>query len=242
MKANFEDLGKYNPQWRVNIDEIHRGNDLVFTKEDAEAYLAANNAHIDRFRKTITNLVTIQHVLYFFEKLEHMEVDDITSVSKDWTMEMEAYLTTISVSYGRLFAESKGARVLKKKLIPKHLWDVHEEVIALRNERYAHHGDHITTAPELELFVYEHEVITQLHWRSNMPNGAPPSWKELFLWANDFLKDSFQKQMAYMSQTSGKEWVPFDPDITFKKAHEVEESGGRLPPLMDSISKLKDST
>jgi hypothetical protein len=184
----------------------------------------------------------MQHVLYFFERLEHMEVDDITAVTKDWMLEMEAYLTTISVSYGRLFAESKGARVLKKKLIPKQLWDVHEEIISLRNERYAHHGDHITTAPELELFVYEDEVLTQLHWRSKMPNGAPPSWKELFLWVDSFLKESFQKQMAHMSQTSGKNWVPFDPDFTFKQAHENEGAGGELPPLMDSIAKLKDST
>jgi len=212
---------------------------LAFTKEDAEAYLEANKAHVDRLRKTITNLVTMRNVLYFSEKLEHMKVDDITSITKDWTMEMEAFLTAISVSYGRLFAESKGARVLKKKLIPKHLWDAHEEVIALRNERYAHHGDHITTAPELELFVHEKEVLTQLHWRSSMPNGAPPSWKELFLWVDDFLRESFKKQMAYMSQTSGKEWMPFDPDITFKQAHEEARSG--LPPLMDSISKLRDS-
>ncbi|MEL6828234.1 MAG: hypothetical protein AAFN91_18455 [Pseudomonadota bacterium] len=215
---------------------------MAFTNVDAEAYLDANHAHIERLRKTITNLTTTHHVLYFFEKLEHMKVEDFTSVTEDWMMEMEAYLTTISVSYGRLFAESKGARVLKKKLIPKHLQEAHDEVIALRNERYAHHGDHITTAPELELLVNEKEVLTHLHWRSNMPNGAPLSWKDLFLWADNFLKASFQKQMAYMSQTSGKEWVPFEPDFTFRQAHVIESAERGLPSLMDSISKLKNST
>ena len=75
-----------------------------------------------------------------------------------------------------------------------------------------------------------------------MPNGAPPTWEDLFMWVDGFLKESFQKQMAHMSRTSGKEWVPFEPDIAFTQAHEVQGEGGGLPPLMDSISKLKDST
>ena len=119
---------------------------MEFTKKDAEAYLTANHAQIDRLRKTITNLTTMKHVLYFFRKLKHMKVDDITSVNEDWVMVKEAYFTTISVSYGRLFAQSKGARVLKKTLIPNHLCGAHDEVIALRNERYAHHGDHMLPA------------------------------------------------------------------------------------------------
>jgi hypothetical protein len=184
----------------------------------------------------------MRHVLYFSERLEQMKVDDTTSATIEWAIDMEAYLTTISVSYGQLFVESKGARVLKKKLIPKHLWGTHDEVIALRNERYAHHGDHITTEPALEFFVYESEVFTKLHWRSNIPNGTPPNWKDLFLWVNGFLKESFQKQMAYMSQASGKEWVLFEPDMTFKQAHAVDDEEGGLPPLMDSISKFNNST
>ena len=213
---------------------------MEFTKEDAEAYLTANHAHIDRLRKTITNLTTMKHVLYFLRKLEKMKVDDISTVTEDWMMETDAYLTTITVSYGRLFAESKGVRVLKKKLIPKHLLDAHDEVIALRNQRYAHHGHHVTTAPELEVVVSEKEVYPRLHWRSNMPNGAPPSWNDLFTWVDGFLKASFQKQMAHMSQTTGKKWVPFEPDIAFKQAHEAEGASDGLPYLFDSISKLQE--
>ena len=215
---------------------------MAFTREDAEAYLAANEAHIDRLRKTITNLTTVRQVLYFTERLEQMKVEDIASATKEWTMEAEAFLTTISIAYGRLFSESKGARVLKKKLVPKNFLAAHDEVIELRNERYAHHGDHKSTGPELECLVGEHEVHVRLHWRSNFPNGTPANWKELFLWWDVFLKDSFLKQLTYLSKTSGKNWPEFEPEMVFRAVHEGQGDDRGLPPLLEHLGRLSDST
>ena len=128
-------------------------------------------------------------------------------------MDAEAFTTTIVMSYGRLFSESKGAPVFKKKLIPEHLHSTHEEIIALRNERYAHHGNHETTAAAIELFVSETDVEMKLHWWTSIYDGTAPHWGALFDWLNQFLKTSFSKQMKYLSETSGKEWLHFDPDM-----------------------------
>ena len=147
-------------------------------------------------------------------------------------MEAEAFMTTVVMAYGRLFAESKGAPVFKKKLIPDHLIDTHDEIIKFRNERYAHHGGHVTTAAEIELFVAEHDVEMQLHWRASMYNGAPPHWRELFKWVDEFLKTSFKKQVAHLGATSGKEWVPFEPELEVQDIIIDETQKLDLPPLL----------
>ena len=206
---------------------------MTFTEEDAAAFVEANKSHVNRLRATITNLMTMKHALYFYQRLEGMKHEDQSTVSKDNIMEAEAFATTIVMSYGRLFAESNGVPVFKKKLIPKHLIDTHEEIISLRNERYAHHGNHDTTAAEVELFVAEDDVTIKLHWRASMYNGAPPHWRELFEWVDEFLKISFEKQMAHLTKTSGKIWLPFEPDMDVEGVIIDLTDKLDLPPLFD---------
>jgi len=186
---------------------------LPFTEKDAAAFVGANKPHVNRLRKTVANLVTVQHILYFYQRLQERSHDNQALISKDWVMDSEAFMTTIVMSYGRLFSESKGAPVFKKKIIPKHLHSVHDEIITLRNERYAHHGNHETTAAEIELFVFETKVEMKLHLRSSLYYGVVPHWGELFDWFSEFLKESFTKQLKYLSETSGKEWCHFDPKM-----------------------------
>lgn len=211
------------------------GNSLSFSEEDAAAFVEANKSHVIRLRKTITNLMTMRHVLYYYDRLNRLKHDGQSTASADRVMEAEAFMTTIVMSYGRLFAESTGVRVLIKKLIPEHLLDIHEEIISFRNERYAHHGNHATTAAELEMFVSEDDVEMQLHWRSSMYNGAPPHWRALFEWVDEYLKESFKKQMSHLSKTSGKEWIPFEPQLEIRSVKVDDVDGLDIPPLFESL-------
>jgi hypothetical protein len=205
---------------------------LQFTEKEAASFVEENKPQINRLRKTITNLMTIKHVLSFYEQLEEQKLDLGGELPEDSILMIEALTTSIVMSYGRLFSESKGAPVLKKKVIPEDFLDTHQEIIFFRNERYAHHGNHATTAPEIELFVSEHDVEMTLHWRSSMYNGAPPHWKELFVWVDTFLKVSFKKQMQHLSDTSGKEWLPFEPDLDFRNASLNETGDLKIGPLL----------
>ena len=180
---------------------------MAFTKEDAASFFEANKSHVNRLRKTIANLVTMQHVRYYFQKLQEIGSDASPAITKEQVMGAEALTTTIVISYGRLFAESDGARVFNRNQIPELLRLTHDEIVSLRNERYAHHGNHGTTASEIELFVAEKDVEIKLHWYSSLYDGAAPHWGELFSWVSDFLKISITKQLDYLSKTSGKDWL-----------------------------------
>ncbi|MGB3626840.1 MAG: hypothetical protein WA989_13480, partial [Henriciella sp.] len=79
---------------------------MAFTEEDAEAFVEENKSHVHRLRKTITNLMTMKHVLYFYGRLDRLKCDNEVAPLKDSVMESEAFTTAIVMSYGRLFAVS----------------------------------------------------------------------------------------------------------------------------------------
>ncbi|WDA11592.1 hypothetical protein [Paracoccus marcusii] len=183
---------------------------MSFTNEDAEAYINKNLSHINRLRRTVIALATTQDILIYSKRLREVSETDASIDAYRRVMDMEAFTTIIVISYGRLFTESKGAPVFKRKLIPEHLLPVHDKIISLRHERYAHHGDHETVAARLGLYVTEHEVKTTIHWNATVHDGVPPQWLELFQWLNNYIKGSFSKQLEYLN-TTGKRWENFDP-------------------------------
>lgn len=189
---------------------------MMFSNEDADAYVDKNRDHINRLRKIITNIATVNNIIAFAERLEALKELKHESLTVEIQIEAEAFFTALVMAYGRLFAESKGVQRFNKKLIPKELHSAHDEIIALRNERFAHHGEHESTAAELELFVSESEVSAKIHWRAVMYQGVPPLWQELFAWIERFLHQSFEKQLEFISQTSGKRWRRFDPVLSLE--------------------------
>lgn len=189
---------------------------MSLTEEDARAYVRNNINHLNRLRKTITTLATAQDILRYMSRLHEACERARISYEAETLMDIDAFTTAIVMSYGRLFNESKGAPVFKKKLIPTHLLMVHEEIISLRNERYAHHGDHKTLAAELKLFIKEDRVDVKIIWRASVKKEISPDWQELFEWTHSYIKNSFHKQIDYLDRTSGKKWKNFDPQLNLE--------------------------
>ncbi|MDT1064377.1 hypothetical protein RM190_21125 [Paracoccus sp. CPCC 101403] len=192
---------------------------MSFTEQNAKEYIDKNINHINRLRHTIINLASAQHILLYMKRLQEVSKEARLSADINRTMDIEAFVSVIVMSYGRFFTESKGASVFKKKLIPAHLIKAHNEIISLRNERYAHHGAHDTVAAEIELFVMENEVQFKIHWWASTYDGAAPHWQELFEWMHNYLKESFHKQVDFLSRTTGKHWPRFDPHLTLEQVY-----------------------
>lgn len=179
---------------------------MSFTEQDAKAYIDKNRKHIDRLKRTVTNLVTAQDLILYLRRLK--EVGEKAKLTSDFhdVKDIEAYLTVLVMSYGRLFTESKGAPVLRRKIIPAHLITAHDELISLRHERYAHHGNHTTVTTVLDLLVMENEVEAKIQWQAFVYNGPAPQWEELFEWIHKHIEDLVTKEFAFLS-TTGKQWV-----------------------------------
>ena len=196
---------------------------MSFTQQDADNILDANKREIDRLRLTTTNIMTIHHLKFYLDWLEENAIQgDPAKISLQEVMAVEAMTTAFVVSYGRMFASTKGVTKYVRKIVPAEHLDAHDEIISLRNERYAHHGNHESYGAELDLFVYEDQVETGIHWLSVNHVGIPPSWRGLINWLNVYVKASFNSQLAYLSTKTMMTWHQFDPELVIKGAALLE--------------------
>lgn len=220
MALSYESLGLRSggvkPE-RIKILKNKGKGSASFTEQDAKDYIDKNINHINRLRRTIIALATAQHIIFYMQRLQEIGEEAKISADINRYMDIEAFVTIIIISYRRLFNESKGVPVFKKKFIPTNFIKAHEEIISLRNERYAHHGEHETVVAELELFVTEYEVEMKIHWWTSFYEGAAPHWQELFEWMLNYIKESFRKQLDYLSRTTGKNWSSFDPHLALEE-------------------------
>ncbi|MCS3434265.1 hypothetical protein [Klebsiella sp. BIGb0407] len=90
---------------------------------------------------------TAGQLAYDHQQLGKVEFEATT----EWLLENSSRTTAFIVTYGRLFTESKGTYKIERRKVPDELGDIHDEVMRMRNQLYAHNGDHesINTYPEM---------------------------------------------------------------------------------------------
>jgi len=189
----------------------------VHSEDAARSLVEDHLTKINRLRTTITNLVTIQQVIFWHDKLSKITPEKSKDFSAEELMDVDATTTAMIISYGRLFSESNGVPVIKKKVIPCEVLAAHEELMELRHQKYAHHGGHESTAAKMGITVFEKTVELKLYWSSEIHHGTTDHWKKLFEWLADFLAASFRKQQKHLSDITGKDWLSFDPKMSLDR-------------------------
>lgn len=119
---------------------------------------------------------------------------------------MEAFTTSIIIAYGRLFGETKGTIVLKKEDIPSDLLHIHNQIISLRNDRYAHHGKHSTLEKVINIEYVDSSIIVSQEIQINFWLGAPKEWAPLFKWLDEHMYTTLDKTLKFLTKETGIEW------------------------------------
>lgn len=192
---------------------------MSFTQEDAADVINVNKRDINRLRLTTTNIMTVHHLKFYLDWLDQNKVEgDVTTISLPSLMEIEAMTTAFVISYGRMFSSTTGVTKYVRKNVPEEHKHAHDEIISLRNERYAHHGDHESYGVELELTVFEDRVETGIHYLSNSYVGVPQNWRNLINWLEVYVNESFKNQLSHLSKKTMRTWHQFDPELVIKGA------------------------
>jgi len=123
----------------------------------------------------------------------------------EFFLELDALHSAIVMAYGRVF--SGGVRRVSERKVPGHLRSVHDQMMALRQQRYGHNGEHDTLRAELELEVQGNEILVHPRMVMGMALGAPPEWKPLLRWLNEYCHEQVQSHLSALSRKTGKTWV-----------------------------------
>ena len=122
-------------------------------------------------------------------------------------MQLEMLTTAFVVTYGRLFASGEGTSGVSKKSIPKHLIPIHDELIDMRNKRYAHNAVHKTVDSGISVDFTGDEFKVQPQISLGFYVGGKDEWGELVTFLDAHMHDRLSKILKRLSEKTGYEWT-----------------------------------
>ncbi len=159
---------------------------------------------IDRLVLDANNGYSFSKVTYIYSRLKKMGPWKRSDLNMELILEIDMMHAALVVTYGRIF--SGGARKVNPNKVPGHLRPIHDQIIELRNKRYAHNDEHKSIELKASFEEDGDKVILKPKISIQMALGAPAEWQELFDWLGDYLVNQSNKQLVRLSEISGREW------------------------------------
>ncbi|NIG74061.1 hypothetical protein F3J34_10685 [Klebsiella sp. Ap-873] len=195
LKKLPEDIRKYLEEY------ASRSNDL----------LSEADGDIDNLIRLGNCMLTVSSLGYIYHRLRTAEFKP----TMEAVFEQEMLTTAFVVTYSRLFVDGKGASGISRKKVPLHLRAIHDELINVRHERYAHNGGHKSLQSAIEISFDDQEVNVSLKLGFELHLGGRNEWHELVKFINEYTADQLQKILERLKVKTGYEWkfpMGGDPD------------------------------
>lgn len=197
-----EELFEHLPEKDREAAEMRRAqaNDVLqAADEDIKNFIRLANA----FQTTVS-------LSYMYQRLRAVEFGK----TADWFMENETLTTAFVVTYARLFASGSGGGGISKGQMPAHLRGVHDDIIDIRNKRYAHNDGHKSIETGARIFVDEDERYQiELQLNVGFYMGGRNEWADLVTFLHAHLYGRIQKILKRLKEKTGREWVfPTGPE------------------------------
>jgi hypothetical protein len=162
-----------------------------------------------RITDDIQNDYSISKISFIYSRLKSLGPWGPDNLTTEAMLEIDTLQSAFAVEYARMF--STGTKRVSADKIPKNLKSAHNDIIALRNKRYAHNDNHTSVENFLDLRIDGQQVVVSQSTEMNMFLGAPPIWKELIDWVHKYSVEQSTKQLNRLTKKSGLEWVQQTP-------------------------------
>lgn len=173
------------------------------TKEDIQELINKHQPDIERLKKMLLNIHSVACIRFWYWRLGNFK--KTLNMHED-LMAMDALATSVVISYGRLFSSGNGSTKLSSKIIPPSFKHVHQEILNLRNTKYAHHGGHESIESTLEIHIKDEciDIIPNLEFIVCF--GAPKEWAPLLEWLDTYMYKTIEEQLLLLKKKTGIEW------------------------------------
>lgn len=160
----------------------------------------------ERLRQDTKNGFAFAELSYMYDRLQNLGPWHPSEITMEFIIELDMMHAAFSVTYGRIFSD--GPRKINRSKVPAHLREYHDQLIELRNQRYAHNDNHSSVAIETQFELDNDHVVVGANINLAQVLGAPPEWKELIDWLGEHLVDQQRAQLKRLSEKTGVEFVP----------------------------------
>lgn len=205
-----EEAIQYLPaEWREQVQEMADDGRAILKSVDSEL------SQLSRLSLASINLVILKHIK---ERL----ADYRFAPSMEAILENEMLVTAFVVTYVRLQKGGVGSG-FERGALPEHLRKFHDEIIDLRNKRFAHNAGHHTVKDAMEIGFENGRFDIRLGSELRIQIGGATEWQELVDFIDGMMADRLDKVITKLAEKTGFEWsLPKGPPP--KESRRVLES------------------
>lgn len=190
-----EELFKHLPdEYREALEaRKQQGSDILqIADKDIKSLVRLANA-----------IPTTSSLSYIYHRLRTSKFD----VTAEAVMEQEMLTTAFVVTYSRLFVSGNGGSGVSRDQIPAHLRAVHDDILEIRHQRYAHNAGHETIGSGIQIDFDDTEVRVNLGMSLGFYVGGRNEWEELVTFLDAHMHERLQKILDRLKAKTGLEWT-----------------------------------
>lgn len=171
-------------------------------KQEGEDVLKIVDKDLQGLIRLANAIPTSSSLSFIFHRLRKAAFD----MTAESLMEQDILTSAFIVTYARLFATGNGALSIERSVIPKHLQPIHDDIIDLRNKRYAHNDKHATTRSGINVEFDENGFQINMQMSLGMYIGGRNEWEELIRVIDAHMHARLMKILHRLNKKTGYDW------------------------------------
>lgn len=185
-------------EWRDHYQKIAEDGRAVLKSVDQEL------SQLSRLSQSFATMVVLKHIqkrlaAYRFE------------AEMDAFLELDMLTTAFLVTYVRLHQGGSSSGFARDAL-PAKLRESHNQIIELRNKRFAHSAGHHSISDALEIGFLDDRFVVKLGLSLGYHIGGANEWHDLVKFLDVMFVERLEKLLAKLTEKTGHEWtVPHGP-------------------------------
>lgn len=172
-------------------------------KKQGEDVLRIVDKDLQGLVKLCKAIPTSASLSYIYHRLRTSKFEP----TMEAVMEQEVLTTAFIVTYGRLFASGSGTTGMSRRDIPEHLKPIHDEIIELRNKRYAHNASHQTVDSGIEVNLGDDGFRIKPEITFGVYFGGRNEWEDLIKFIDAHMHDRLMKVISRLKEKTGYDWT-----------------------------------
>ncbi len=189
-----EEAIKYLPEeWQKHLNGL---------KEEGRGVLEMVDENLENLKRLVHAFPTMYSLRYIQHRLASTKFE----ATMEWALENELLTLAFVTTYVRLINGGIGSGVSRDTL-PAELRPVHDNIIELRNRRYAHNSGHDSITGHLEIGFEGGKFDINVNFNIGFHIGGAPEWEPLVVFLDNEMSRRLHAQLRKLKEKTGREWT-----------------------------------
>jgi hypothetical protein len=204
---------KYLPEeWQKHLSAL---------KKDTQGVLEAADENLKNLNRLVHAFPTMSSLRYIQHRLASTKFE----ATMEWAFENDMLTLAFVTTYVRLIQGGIASGVSRSAL-PAVLRPVHDNILELRNKRYAHNVGHNSISGNLNISFEGGKFDISVDFNMGFHVGGALEWGPLVVFLDGLMHERLHAQLEKLKQKTSREWTfPSGPPPKW-----VSSGPDKLPP------------